>query len=495
MPTIHATPPERPSSIAGRDPVFGLIIPGGALNGATVRDVRLANGLSRRGFRVHVWWAMDRPRVQVLDSGVEQHWLFHGLRFAGRGFRGFRDRLGRLLSATIADEKRAHAVQTRPHVLSAIWHGYLRLVCDGVERDGRLLRRFARDVARADVTHLLPALAVLGPWAAAAKRLLAHRPRYLVTFQGYEIYVNYARQIGLEQQFYSRVVDLVAQSDWPAIAVSLDYLERIVEDIGVPRDQLVAIPPGVPAPDPMDRQLAIQRIREKFDSFDPNVPLVTYVGRRDTEKGLDLLLYATKILRATGHKLQVHICGPTAFGAEYANACHQIAAELRTDVEFRRRIGDKLRSALFAVSRFVVYPSIHREPFGMVPVEAMACGTPAIVPDYGGVATAISANGEVAGLHFRAWDSGHLAQQMARLLEDDELYRRLSQAGPRVADHYSVSQLVDRVLKHVEVVPREQIECGAGEKSKERTILKIGDFPRKRESSSGTGRQTLADSA
>ena len=52
-------------------------------------------------------------------------------------------------------------------------------------------------------------------------------------------------------------------------------------------------------------------------------------------------------------------------------------------------------------------------------------------------------------LHFRIWDSGHLADQIARLLEDDDLHRRLSEAGPRVAAHFSVALLADRVLGHI----------------------------------------------
>lgn len=85
----------------------------------------------------------------------------------------------------------------------------------------------------------------------------------------------------------------------------------------------------------------------------------------------------------------------------------------------------------------------------MVAVEAMAHKTPAIVPDYGGIASAIEANGAVGGLRFRSWDSADLAEQIQRLLTDDTLYRRLSEAGPRVAAHFSVQKLADRILDHL----------------------------------------------
>lgn len=446
----------RESAEGSQTPIFGFVVLGGGTNGASIRDIRLANALAERGYRVHVWWALDRPKTQVLDPAIEQHWLFHGFRYVGSRFRETKDRVGRALAAVCPDKNRAHVVQKRHKVLNGLWHGLMRLVCEGVEQDGRLVRRFADQVAQTGITHMLPSLEVFCPWAAAAKKMVPQRLRYLLTFQGYEVYGNYARQIGLEDEFHARIVDLVTQSDWPAIAVSADYAERIVDEVGLSRDQMVAIPPGVPIPEPADRQQAAKRVLQTFGSFRPDVPLVSFVGRRDTEKGIDLLLYATKILRESGHKLQVCVCGPTAFGYRYADVCCQIARELRTGIEFRRFIDDDLRSSVFAASRFVVYPSIHREPFGMVPVEAMSQGTPAIVPNYGGVADAISANGETAGLRFNVWDSGHLAHRMAQLLEDDQLHSRLSEAGPRVAKYYSVSNLVDRLLEHLDIQPQRQ---------------------------------------
>lgn len=442
----HATPPD------ARQPVFGLVIPGGATTGAAVRDIRLANELSDRGYRVHVWWAMDW-NSHALRPQIGQHWLFHGFRFAGRGLGGLKELAGHAAVALIKDKNRAHVAQQRSFVLQQMWHGLVRRVCAGVETDGRLLRRFARQLRSTGVTHLLPALEVFCPWAAAAKKLVPQDLKYLVTFQGYEVYGNYAREIDLEEQFYARLRQTVAQSDWPAIAVSDDYAERIAAEVGVPRPSLVSIPPGVPVGQQLDRAVAKAGIADAFEDYQPDVPLVSFIGRQDTEKGIDLLLYAARILARRQLPLQLYVCGPTAFGSTYSQVCRQIAEELRLPVEWSKFVPDELRSALFAASRCVVYPSIHREPFGMVPVEAMAQGTPAIVPDCGGVANVIRAadHPAEAGLRFRAWDSGDLAAKIEQVLCDDDLYARLSAAGPRVARHYSVQKLADRVLAHLGV--------------------------------------------
>lgn len=439
----------RPAGRDGEDqPVFGFILVGGGLQGAVVRDIRLANELARRGYRVHVWWAMDRPRQSPLRSEVEEHWLFSGMRYAGWWPRTIGDAIGRFFSAVTRDKNRARAMQKRAWLVSRMMERVSRLVVDGVEHDPAIVNRLARELDAAGVTHLLPMLGLLCPWASAARDRCTKPLRYLVTFQGYELYANYARAIGCEEQLYDRMRTAVEQSDFPAIAVSEDYLQRVVEDIGVPESSMVAIPPGVPTEILELERPPLDIVRETI-SIDPDLPLVTFLGRRDTEKGIDLLLYAASILRARGLEFQVAVVGPTLFGKFNDEFCKQLSRDLRCPVGWRNQVSDEVRTALFMYSRCIVYPSIHREPFGMVAVEVLAHGTPAIVPDRGGIAGAIEGGGECGGLHFRIWDSGHLAEQMARLLTDDELHRRLCEAGPRVATHYSVALLADRVLAHI----------------------------------------------
>ena len=434
---------------AATETVFGFVLFGGPLSGALVRDVRLANELADRGWPVHAWWVMDRPRESPLRPQVREHWLFHGFRYVRPRGSDAAEAVGRFMSRIYYDKKRARIAQRRPGLLTLVMQGLVRRVCMSVEGDRRLLRRFARDLSKARVTHLLPMLGIFCPWADAARKLVPQRLRYLVTFQGYELYAQYARGIGREQQLYERLRETAAASDWPAIAVSEDYKLRVVEDIGVPADALRAIPPGIPDDFPCDRAAAPDMIAAMWPQYRRDVPLVTFLGRRDTEKGIDLLLYAVTMLRSRGVQLQLAVVGPTLFGDHYSKVCRQLAQDLRCPVMWSSKVTDELRSALFAHSRCIVYPSIHREPFGMVAVEAMAHRTPAIVPDHGGIAAAIEADDEVGGLRFRSLDSGHLAEQIERLLTDDDLHRHLAEAGPRIAGYYSVRNLADRVLAHL----------------------------------------------
>jgi glycosyltransferase involved in cell wall biosynthesis len=176
---------------------------------------------------------------------------------------------------------------------------------------------------------------------------------------------------------------------------------------------------------------------------------VTYLGRQDAEKGIDLLLYAVKMLRERGVRLQLLCVGGSSFGGQYMDSMKQIAEHLRLGVFWKRRVSDDVRDALYRISRCVVYPSIHREPFGLVAAEAMSHGTPVLVPDRGGIAEVVNVDGRRGGLTFGAWDSGDLAAQLERLVTDDALHRELQANTRALAGHFSVDRLVERVLEHL----------------------------------------------
>ena len=69
------------------------------------------------------------------------------------------------------------------------------------------------------------------------------------------------------------------------------------------------------------------------------------------------------------------------------------------------------------------------EPFGMVPLEAMACGVPPVVSAVGGLQESV-VDGET-GLHVPPDDPRRLADALARLFADPALARRLGEAGAR----------------------------------------------------------------
>jgi glycosyltransferase involved in cell wall biosynthesis len=236
--------------------------------------------------------------------------------------------------------------------------------------------------------------------------------------------------------------------------------------MGIDAARMRPIYPGIELPPvggPRNPAADFELLRGIFKSLRPDVPIVTFLGRQDAEKGIDLLLYAAKLLQQRGVPFQLLCVGGSSFGQHYNKACEQIAEHLRLAVFWKRRVSDEVRSALYRASRFVVYPSIHREPFGMVAAEAMSHGTPVLVPDHGGITEVITHAGRRGGITFKSWDTADLAEQLHKLLTDDALHTALAADARAVAENFSVDRMTDRVLEHMGIAgqPRETVPPSA----------------------------------
>jgi glycosyltransferase involved in cell wall biosynthesis len=75
----------------------------------------------------------------------------------------------------------------------------------------------------------------------------------------------------------------------------------------------------------------------------------------------------------------------------------------------------------------VIYPTIGEEPFGLVPVEGMACGKPVVVTRSGGMVESV-VNGQT-GYIIQKRDPEALADRIIRLLRNPELSSRLGRQG------------------------------------------------------------------
>lgn len=150
-----------------------------------------------------------------------------------------------------------------------------------------------------------------------------------------------------------------------------------------------------------------------------------YVGRLDRRKGVDTAVRAMPFL--PGAHLRVVGQGDHAYLAELRRLADRLAVAERVAFTSARRAD---LPAEYAAADVVVFPSVYPEPFGIVPLEAMACDTPVAATGTGG-------SGEylVDGwncLRFDAGDEAALARAVRRL-SDDETRHRLVRSGRRTA--------------------------------------------------------------
>jgi glycosyltransferase involved in cell wall biosynthesis len=117
-------------------------------------------------------------------------------------------------------------------------------------------------------------------------------------------------------------------------------------------------------------------------------------------------------LRAEAHRLGI------------ADRVHLVGAVSRTDVP-----------ALIRSSDLVVCTPWY-EPFGIVPLEAMACGRPVVAAAVGGMLDTVVDG--VTGIHVPPKDPARLAAVLAELLDSPEKRSQLGRAGAeRVAQRYT----------------------------------------------------------
>jgi glycosyltransferase involved in cell wall biosynthesis len=162
-----------------------------------------------------------------------------------------------------------------------------------------------------------------------------------------------------------------------------------------------------------------------------------YVGRLDRRKGIDTAIRALAQLPPT---MSLEVVGPG--DDDERRRLDALVDEL--GVTGRVRFATTARSELAARYRaadIFVFPSTWEEPFGLVPVEAMACGTPVVATRRGGSAEFLR-DGENC-LAFPAGDAAAMASAVTRLTGDAELRRRLVEGGARTARELTVDHLAD----------------------------------------------------
>jgi glycosyltransferase involved in cell wall biosynthesis len=211
-------------------------------------------------------------------------------------------------------------------------------------------------------------------------------------------------------------------------------IEELTGIYGAQLSRLALVPCGVDIRTfrPMDRREARNELGL------PQGPTVVYVGRLVPRKGVDTLVEAFALLpRRLNTRLVIVGGEPGGEGSAEVARLSALARGLmvKKRVSF---IGSRPQQDLYryygAADAAVTVP--HYEPFGMTPLEAMACGVPVVGSRVGGIKTSV-VDGET-GYLIPPKDPKALAGRLLRLLSDGALRDRMGCAGRRrVEEHYT----------------------------------------------------------
>jgi glycosyltransferase involved in cell wall biosynthesis len=347
--------------------------------GSNIYNVNLARALARLGHEVHLL-CQDR---EVRIEGVQIH----------------NPDIGGLLPVYVKDPYEGFEVKTFPELTEAELDRYIDANVAAV----RAVAEEAGGIDLALANHLVMGPAILARAEVAPFAVKIHGSALEYTVKPHPRFLPYAKE-GVEA-----AAGVLTGSGHTAAS-----LWAALSDLPDLRDKTRLGPPGVDV--------------EEFRPQGPREPLVAFVGKLIVSKGVDLLLAAWPLVRAANPEVRLEVAGfgayeeglrrllealehgdleavrevarrgwaleggeerplpvLTAFLADPPEGYAETARAAAGSVEFIGRLEHHEVASLFPRAEAMVMPSTFPEAFGMVAVEAAACGTLPVAAGHSGM--------------------------------------------------------------------------------------------------------------
>ncbi|MSX91987.1 MAG: glycosyltransferase, partial [Actinobacteria bacterium] len=210
---------------------------------------------------------------------------------------------------------------------------------------------------------------------------------------------------------------------------------------------ITVVPPGVDTerfvPLTADERL---RAREHF-GIAADAELLVGISRLVPRKGFDTAVRAAALLHKSRPNLVLAIAG----GGRDAERLQDLATSLNAPVKFLGRVSNDDLPRLYGCADVYTmlcrnrWGGLEQEGFGIVFLEAAACGVPQVAGDSGGAAEAV-ADGETGLVVREPDDPREVAAAIERLLDDPDLRARMGSAGrERAVREFSYDVLAHRL--------------------------------------------------
>jgi alpha-maltose-1-phosphate synthase len=291
----------------------------------------------------------------------------------------------------------------------------------------------ARDPVAADVVHTHTWYVGLGGMLVQS----IHDVPLVVTLHSMEPLRPWkADQLGTGYAVSSWAERLAVERADRVIAVSGQMRGDITTHFRVDPERVVVIHNGVDA-----EAFARTERRDALTRHRVRSPYVLFVGRISEQKGIFQLLEAARALPAG---VQLVLCASSPDTPELL-ARLEAAVAGRPEIHWINAmlpVPDVVQ--LYSHAAVFVCPSIY-EPFGLINLEAMACGTPVVASRVGGIPEVV-VDGETGRL-VGPDDAAALGRTLREALADPERARRMGEAGRRrVEAQFSWDRIADRTM-------------------------------------------------
>ena len=242
---------------------------------------------------------------------------------------------------------------------------------------------------------------------------------------------------------YRKVYNNTISNSDIIVVNSNDIKNKVLKLTGVTPNKLIVISPGIDYEKfyRMDRQ-QIENHKKDFNIGKDRTVLL-FAGNAIKRKGLDILVDALKLLRTVQlSKIHLIICSEGPELNKTKNKLQDIKG-IKDSVIFLKKMDQSELRILYNIASIFIFPS-RDEPLGLVGLEAIACGTPVIGSNIGGIPEYINKNN---GMLFEVNKSKELAKRIGSIIEDPNIVQSLTKnIDKRESDHdisVSVKRLID----------------------------------------------------
>ena len=233
------------------------------------------------------------------------------------------------------------------------------------------------------------------------------------------------------------------------IAANPDERADLIWRMGVPTEKICTIPPGVDLEvfQPLDRAASRTAL-----GIAPSEKIVLFVGRIDPIKGIDTLVEAAAVLHSDSVPEM-----PSTFiivGGDLDDQGNPVGtlAPVATAIEAKglashfRLVGSQPQDRLpvfYSAADVVAVPSRY-ESFGLVAVEALACGAPVVASRAGGLRFTIDEGS--TGVLVKPQSASALASGIESILNDDRLRAAMAANARPSVERYDWSNIAQQVI-------------------------------------------------
>jgi glycosyltransferase involved in cell wall biosynthesis len=253
-------------------------------------------------------------------------------------------------------------------------------------------------------------------------------------FDGQETGGSFVRNTGVF--LYNRLLlkRVLAQAN--AIIVGTRAYSDSSKFLGPYKDKVKIIPYGIDLED--FKGFTKKMAREKL-GLPLEKKIILFFGSLVPYKGPEILLKAFEKVKEKVPEAQLVYAGRGSMENLLKNQAKKL--NLTKEVHFAGFVPEELKPLYYHSADIFSLPSINlAESFGIVNLEAMACGLPIVASRLGGIPEIVQ--DKISGLLAEPYDVEYLSNCIIQLLLDDDLSKNMGAEGKRLAQSYSWDRIV-----------------------------------------------------